>query len=59
MAFVIQMPKVREVRPNIDTHPEFGEALGAAKNAGIHVLFLGCDVQLGSLTIDESRVSIR
>ena len=59
VAFVIQMPRVREVRPNIDTHPEFGEALEEAKAAGVHVLFLGCDVQPGALTIDESRVSIQ
>ena len=58
VAFVIQMPKVREVRPNIDTHPEFGEALGAAKAAGVHVIFLGCDVRPDSLTVDEDRLSI-
>lgn len=50
--------KVTEVRPNIDTHPEFGEALEEAKATGVHVIFLGCDVQPSSLTIDESRVSI-
>ena len=59
VAFVIQLPKVREVRPNIDTHPEFGEALEAAKATGVRVLFLGCDVQPDSLTVDEDRVAIR
>ena len=59
VAFVIQMPKVREVRPNIDTHPEFGEALKEAKAAGVRVLFLGCDVRPDSLTVDENRVSVQ
>ena len=57
VAFVIQMPKIREVRPNINTHPEFGKALEEAKAAGVRVLFLGCDVQPDSLTVDEDRVS--
>lgn len=26
VAFVIQMPTVKEVRPNVETHPEFGVA---------------------------------
>jgi len=53
------MPKVREVRPNIDTHPEFGEALEEAKAAGVRVLFLGCDVRPDSLTVDENRVIVQ
>ena len=59
VAFVIQMPTVREVRPNIDTHPEFGKALEEAKSAGVRVLFLGCHVQTDSLTVDEGRVSVQ
>ena len=59
VAFVIQMPKVREVRPNINTHPEFGEALEEAKAAGVRVLFLGCDVRPDSLTVDEDSVSVQ
>ena len=57
IVFVIQMPKVREVRPNIETHPEFGEALEEAKAAGVRVLFLGCDVQPDTLIVDENRIS--
>ena len=34
LAFVIQMDGVSEVRPNVDTHPEFGEAMRDAKEAG-------------------------
>ena len=59
VAFVIQMPKVTEVRPNIETDPAFGKALEEAKAAGVHVLCLGCNVHPRSLTIDEARVSIR
>ena len=53
------MPKVREVRPNIDTHPKFSEALEDAKASGVRVLFLGCDVRPDSLTVDEDRVSVQ
>ncbi len=58
-AFVIQMPSVREVRPNITTHPEFGEALKEAEAAGVRILFLGCDVRPDSLTVDGDRISVR
>lgn len=51
LAFVIQMDGVTEVRPNINTHPEFGEALEEAKEAGVEVLYLACHVEPGSLTV--------
>lgn len=56
LAFVIQMPKVTEVRPNIMTHPEFAEAWQAALEAGVKIWFLGCEVGEDFLTIDSSRV---
>lgn len=56
MAFVIQMPKVKEVRPNVETHPEFGEAWQEAVAAGVRIWFIGCDVHEGELTVDERRV---
>ncbi len=34
-AFVIQMEGITEVRPNIETHREFGQALEEAENAGV------------------------
>lgn len=49
LTFVIQMDGVSEVRANISTHPEFGEALDAAKAAGVEVLFLKCHVEPDSL----------
>lgn len=57
LAFVIQMPKVKEVRPNIATHPAFGEALEQAKAAGVKIITLGCVVQPGALTVDDGRIS--
>ncbi len=56
LAFVIQMPKVREVRPNIVTHPAFGDAWQEALKAGVRIWFLGCDVKKDALSIDDSRV---
>ena len=44
LAFVIQMNGITEVRPNMVTHPAFGEALEKAKAAGVEVLFLPCRV---------------
>ena len=44
VAFVIQMEGITEVRPNISTHPEFGEALSAAEKSGVKVLYLACSV---------------
>lgn len=56
LAFVIQMPKVREVRPNIETHPAFGDAWKEALETGVRSWFLGCKVEADSLAIDDSRV---
>ena len=51
LAFVIQMDGVSEVRPNVDTHPEFGVALNEAMAAGVEVLFWQCHVEPDSLEI--------
>ena len=55
VAFVIQMEGITEVRPNVDTHPAFGEALAQAKAAGVKVLFLLCQVGRDSLDIVDQR----
>ena len=44
LAFVIAMPKVSMVYPNVETHQAFGEALQEAEQAGVKVLFLPCTV---------------
>lgn len=51
LAFVIQMDGITEVRPNIDTHAEFGVALDEAKAAGVEVWFLQCHVKEDGLEI--------
>jgi len=56
IAFVIQMPRVKEVRPNIETHPAFGEAWEQAKAAGVRIIFLGCHVEPQSMTLDYDRL---
>ncbi len=56
LAFVIQMPKVNEVRPNIQIQSEFGTAWAEALKAGVKIWFLGCDVTEEKLSINDSRV---
>ena len=51
LAFVIAMPKVNRVLPNVETHPEFGVALEEAKSAGVQVLELPCNVLEDGLSI--------
>ena len=52
-AFVVQMEGVNEVRPNIRTHPEFGDALGRGERAGVKILFLGCRVTEDEMVVDR------
>ncbi len=49
-AFVIQMNGIKEVRPNIATHPEFGEALREAEEAGVKIIFICCEVTEDEVT---------
>lgn len=53
IAFVIQMNGIREVRPNIKTHPEFGEALERAKKKGVEVWFMPCVVTPSKIYISN------
>ncbi|MEG6571745.1 DNA/RNA nuclease SfsA [[Clostridium] cellulosi] len=57
IAFVITMPRVRKVLPNVKTHPEFGEALEAAMKAGVQVLYLPCNVSPDELSIAKMVIS--
>lgn len=57
IAFVVQMPKVSEVRPNIETHPAFGEAMEQARTVGVQILTLGCTIKPDSLTVDKKRIN--
>ena len=58
MAFVIQMEGIHEVRPNVATHKEFGQALEEAKAAGVKILYLGCRVTEDTLEIDRIKYGI-
>ena len=51
LAFAIQMDGIKEVRPNIQTHPEFGTAMQEARDAGVEILFLSCHVEPDGLTV--------
>lgn len=53
VTFVIQMEGISEVRANVETHREFGEALESAKKAGVKVLCLGCKVTESELMIEK------
>lgn len=44
VAWVVQMDGITEVRPNIETHPEFGVALEEAIAAGVEVVIIPCHV---------------
>ena len=56
VAFIIQMPKITEVRPNVETHPEFGVAWQKAVEVGVRIWFLGCEIMEDALAIDRERV---
>lgn len=53
IAFVIQMDGVTEVRPNIQTHPEFGAAWAEAEKSGVRILFLPCHVAPDEICVAE------
>lgn len=52
--FVIQMKGIHAFAPNEAAHPEFGAALRAAKEAGVHILARDCVVTERSMTIDRA-----
>lgn len=47
--FIIQMTDIEYMTPNDVTHPEFGIALRAAKNAGVDIIAVDCDVTADTL----------
>ncbi len=55
LAFVIQMDGVDEVRPHVETDPEFGKAINEAKKAGVEIRFLKCHVEPDQLSIVEEK----
>ena len=55
IAFVIQGEGISEVRPNVDTDPEFTKAFNDAKAAGVEVVFFLCKVKPDGFTIISQR----
>lgn len=53
LAFVIAMPKVTFVRPNMMTHPAFGQALSEAQKSGVEVWYLTCEITADSIKAAE------
>lgn len=51
LLLVIQMKDVRYFEPNWETHPEFGEALRKAADAGVHILAYDCTITEDSMEI--------
>lgn len=51
LLFVIQMEGVRCFRPNERTHPAFGQALRAARAAGVRILAYDCAVTADSMSL--------
>lgn len=58
LLFVIQMKGIREFEPNWSTHPQFGEVLQKAQNAGVHLLAYDCLIREDYIEIQDP-VSIR
>lgn len=53
IVFVIQMKDVKYISPNDTTHPEFGQALRKAADAGVRILAYDCRVTPESLEIAD------
>ena len=53
LLFVIQMKGIREFEPNWSTHPQFGEVLQKAQNAGVHLLAYDCLIREDYIEIQD------
>ncbi|MBE6973655.1 MAG: DNA/RNA nuclease SfsA, partial [Ruminococcaceae bacterium] len=51
VCFVVQMSDVKWFEPNDRTHPQFGQTLRRAQNAGVHVLAVDCEIAPDSMFI--------
>lgn len=52
LIFVIQMAGIQGFAPNWATHPEFGQALQDARQAGVKLLAYSCQVQPDEIVLD-------
>lgn len=53
LLFVIQVKGIREFEPNWSTHPQFGEVLQKAQNAGVHLLAYDCLIREDYIEIQD------
>ncbi len=53
LIFVVQMKDIRYLTPNRRTHPAFGEAMEAARKAGVSLLAFDCRVAPDEIRLDE------
>ena len=56
VAFVIGADGIEQVYPNMETHPEFGEALERAKKEGVKVLFIKTHVTEDDFTAVVNQI---
>lgn len=47
--FIVQMSDVEYMTPNMETHPQFGEALKRAYDAGVYIRAVDCTVYEGKV----------
>lgn len=53
LLFVVQMKGITDFSPNDDNHPQFGEALRGAADAGVQILAMDCIVTDTTMQIDQ------
>jgi sugar fermentation stimulation protein A len=51
--FIIQMSPIKYFIPNKERHPEFADALKTAKEKGVHVIAVTCNVGIDTLEVRE------
>ena len=51
--FVVQMEEGKHFEPNDRTHPEFGQALREAENAGVKILAYDCIVRKDLINLSK------
>ena len=55
IAFVIQMNGIYKVLPNVQTQPEFGQALRQAAEAGVEILYYPCRVEADRIELLQPK----
>ena len=53
IVFIIQMPGIKSFSPNDKTHPQFGQVLRLARDAGVEIIALCCNVTEDEITPDN------